>query len=56
MVADHAGLGHSAGAFPHAEYAATHCLSIPMFPKMSEEQRDTVISVLQAEELVMQAR
>ncbi len=49
----HANLGHQPGAFPHAEYAAEHCLSLPIFPEMTQEQRAQVIAALaQAVQLV----
>ena len=42
----HANLGLQSGAYPHAEYAAEHCLSLPIFPEMTSEQREQVISAL----------
>jgi dTDP-4-amino-4,6-dideoxygalactose transaminase len=44
----HEQLGYSPGAFPNAEHAANHCLSLPMFPYMSGQQRQRVIEVLRA--------
>jgi dTDP-4-amino-4,6-dideoxygalactose transaminase len=42
----HANLGHRPGCFPHAEAAADRCLSLPIYPEMTEAQRETVISAL----------
>jgi UDP-N-acetyl-3-dehydro-alpha-D-glucosamine 3-aminotranferase len=44
----HAALGHRPGAFPAAERAAGECLSLPMFPEMTEAQQDTVVAALAA--------
>ena len=35
-------LGHAAGSFPNAEWSASHLLSLPMFPELSEEHVDEV--------------
>lgn len=42
----HASLGHGPGAFPAAERAAAECLSLPMFPELTEEQQDAVVAAL----------
>lgn len=42
----HLGLGE--GAFPHAEAAARECLSLPMFPELTDEQVRTVASAVRA--------
>jgi dTDP-4-amino-4,6-dideoxygalactose transaminase len=42
----YADLGGKVGDFPHSEYLASHCVSLPMFPEMTEEEVDRVISVL----------
>ncbi len=42
----HASLPYDLNSFPHAEVAANHCLSLPMFPELSLEQAETVINVL----------
>jgi dTDP-4-amino-4,6-dideoxygalactose transaminase len=39
-------LGYSKGAFPVAEAWAESCLSLPIFPEMTEEQVSTVVSAL----------
>ena len=38
------GLGSKAGDFPNAEMYYEHCLSIPMYPTLTEEEQDFVIS------------
>lgn len=42
----HANLGHQAGDFPFSEEAAATCLSLPMFPEMTDEQQDRVVDIL----------
>jgi dTDP-4-amino-4,6-dideoxygalactose transaminase len=44
----HAGLGLGRGSFPHAEYAAEHCLSLPMFPELTAAQQHTVRDAVRA--------
>ncbi|MCS6844628.1 MAG: DegT/DnrJ/EryC1/StrS family aminotransferase [Caldilineales bacterium] len=39
-------LGHQPGQFPVAEAAAGQVLSLPLFPEMTEEQQDRVVSAL----------
>jgi dTDP-4-amino-4,6-dideoxygalactose transaminase len=39
-----ANLGYARGDFPNAEKRATEALSIPMYPELSERQRDRVIA------------
>jgi len=41
-----AGLGHGKGDFPESERAADESLAIPMFPYLTEEQRETVIDAI----------
>ena len=36
-------LGYTKGAFPHSEYLAEHCLSLPMYAELSNEDVATVI-------------
>lgn len=43
---DHLGLPN--GVFPAAEWSADHCLTLPLYPGMSEEQQDRVVSALLA--------
>lgn len=38
------GLGSKAGDFPNAEMYYEHCLSIPMYPTLTEEEQEFVIS------------
>ncbi|MBL7811282.1 MAG: DegT/DnrJ/EryC1/StrS family aminotransferase [Bacteroidetes bacterium] len=40
-------LGYNEGDFPNAEYLATHCVSLPMFPEMTDAEVNRVIEVLQ---------
>jgi dTDP-4-amino-4,6-dideoxygalactose transaminase len=40
----YAGLGHGPGAFPVAERAAATCLSLPIFPELTEAQVEHVIA------------
>ncbi|MHB0937042.1 MAG: DegT/DnrJ/EryC1/StrS family aminotransferase [Armatimonadota bacterium] len=42
----HENLGHKRGDFPESEAAADRCLSLPIYPEMTEEQRQTVISAV----------
>jgi dTDP-4-amino-4,6-dideoxygalactose transaminase len=42
----HSGLGHSKGDFPNAEMVADTCLSLPIFPEMSDEQQDQVVAAV----------
>lgn len=42
----HASQGHKEGSFPHSELVANTCLSLPMFPEMTEEQQDRVVRAL----------
>ena len=46
--AAYAHLGHGPGAFPVAERLATRCLTLPVFPDMSEEQVNAVIDGVRA--------
>lgn len=43
-----AGLGYGDGAFPVAEKAAAELLTLPLFPEITEEQQERVVSVLAA--------
>jgi dTDP-4-amino-4,6-dideoxygalactose transaminase len=42
----YAGLGHAPGSFPHAEFFAAECLSLPMFPEITPEQQSHVATAL----------
>lgn len=42
----YANLGYKAGDFPNAEWQASHCLSLPLFPEMTEAEVDRVIEVM----------
>jgi len=39
-------LGYKEGDFPNTEYLASHCLSLPMYPELTEEEVSHVISVI----------
>jgi len=39
-------LGHKIGDFPKSEYLASHCISLPMYPEMRDNQVDTIIDTL----------
>ena len=39
-------LGFAPGQFPHAENYYAHAISLPLFPKMTEDQQDRVVSAL----------
>jgi len=39
----YAGLGYKAGDFPNSEYLAAHCLSLPMYAELTDEEVDFVI-------------
>ena len=38
--------GYKKGDFPHSEYLAEHCLTLPMFAELEDEDVKTVIGVL----------
>ena len=42
----YAHLGHKVGDFPHSEYLASNCVSLPMFPEMTDEEMARVVEVL----------
>ena len=44
----YAHLGHRPGDFPNAEYLAAHCVSIPMFPELTDVEVTKVIEVMNA--------
>lgn len=39
-------LGHKEGDFPNSEYLAAHCISLPMYAELTDEQVDYVIEVI----------
>jgi len=43
-----AGLGHGKGAFPHSELAANEIISLPIYPQITAEQQEAVVSALVA--------
>ena len=42
----YAHLGHQQGDFPNSEYLAAHCVSLPMYAELTEEQVDYVIDII----------
>ncbi|HZK65231.1 MAG TPA: DegT/DnrJ/EryC1/StrS family aminotransferase [Puia sp.] len=42
----YAGLGYKNGDFPQSEYLAAHCLSLPMYAELTDEEVDYVINTL----------
>jgi len=42
----YAGLGYKNGDFPNSEYLASHCLSLPMYAELTDEEVDYVIQTL----------
>ena len=41
-----AGLGYKKGDFPESERAAAEVLSIPVYPELSDEQKDYVVNTI----------
>ncbi len=41
-------LGHKPGDFPHAERHAAECLSLPMFPEMTQQEISSVIGAVRS--------
>lgn len=39
-------LGYKVGDFPNSEYLASHCVSLPMYAELTDEQVDHVISTI----------
>jgi dTDP-4-amino-4,6-dideoxygalactose transaminase len=44
----YAHLGYQPGDCPHAEYLADHCVTLPLFPEMRDEEADRVIELCNA--------
>lgn len=44
----YAALGYKKGDLPHTEYIAEHCVSLPLFPEMTDEEVGLVISAVNA--------
>jgi len=42
----YANLEHREGDFPNTEYLANHCLSLPMFAELTDEEVDYVIHTI----------
>ena len=42
----YASLGHKAGAFPVSEKAASECLSLPIYPELTDQQVQRVADVI----------
>ena len=42
----YASLGNKLGDFPNSEYLAAHCVSLPMYAELTEEQVSRVISAV----------
>jgi dTDP-4-amino-4,6-dideoxygalactose transaminase len=42
----YANLNYKIGDFPHSEYLASHCVSLPLFPEMTEAEIQRVCEVL----------
>ncbi len=40
------GLGYKKGAFPNAEYLSSHCLSLPMFAELTDDEVQAVIETI----------
>ncbi len=39
-------LGYKTGDFPNAEYLSAHCLSLPMFPEMTDDEVNRVVDAV----------
>jgi len=44
----YASLGHKAGDFPNAEKSASQCLSLPIYPELTDAQIQRVVEVIKA--------
>ena len=43
-------LGYQKGDCPNAEYLASHCVTLPLFPEMTEEEVEMVVKACNAYE------
>ena len=41
-------LGHKPGQFPQAEAWAAECLSLPIYPELTEAQQDRIVAEVKA--------
>jgi dTDP-4-amino-4,6-dideoxygalactose transaminase len=41
-------LGYKKGDMPNAEYLAEHCVSLPMYPELTDDQISYVIEIINA--------
>ena len=39
-------LGYKEGDFPNAEYSANHCVSLPMYPELTDQEIAKIIKVV----------
>ncbi|MFN6037527.1 MAG: DegT/DnrJ/EryC1/StrS family aminotransferase, partial [Bacteroidota bacterium] len=39
-------LNYQSGDFPHAEYLAANCVSLPMYPELSNDETSRVIDLI----------
>ena len=46
LLPAYADLGYKAGQFPHSEQAANEVLSLPMFPEITAQQIEAVVSAV----------
>jgi len=44
----YANLGHKAGDFPNAEKSASQCLSLPIYPELTDAQILRVVEVIKS--------
>jgi dTDP-4-amino-4,6-dideoxygalactose transaminase len=44
----YANLGHRRGEFPQAEAWAAECLTLPLYPELTEAQQDRIVASVKA--------